>query len=83
MITLIDAVKKYFQEVTGTAIGGLTGYVSSGADKSKLIPDLTEVARGNDLYGDWIYPMIMTLICSLLGLLVTHFGKKGLKKWKL
>lgn len=35
------------------------------------------------IYDDWIKPVLLTVICSVIGLLVSHFGKKILKKWKL
>lgn len=35
------------------------------------------------VYKDWIQPMILSGICALIGLLITHYGKKLLAKWKL
>ena len=58
-------VRKHFEEVAGTIIGGVTGWITQ------------------PVYDDWVKPMILTIVCSLLGLLVSHFGKKLLKKLKL
>jgi len=35
------------------------------------------------VYDDWIRPILVSGACALVGLLITHFGKKLLKKWKL
>lgn len=66
MVLLIfsKTMKKNIDEITGTVIGGVTGWVTQ------------------PLYDDWIKPMLLTVICSIIGLLISHFGKKLLKKWK-
>jgi len=51
-----------FQELLGTTIGGVTGYISSS------------------FYTTWVQPVLLSAVCALVGLLVTHFGKKVLKK---
>lgn len=58
-------MKKNIEEISGTLIGAVTGFVTQ------------------PLYDDWIKPILMTVICSIVGLLVSHFGKKLLEKWKL
>ena len=58
-------MKKNFDEITGTLIGGITGWITQ------------------PLYDDWIQPIMLTIICSILGLLISHFGKKLLKKMGL
>lgn len=34
------------------------------------------------LYDDWIKPIILTIICSLIGLFISHYGKKILNSWE-
>lgn len=58
-------MKRHFQEYLGTAIGGVTGWISQG------------------VYKDWIQPVILSAVCALIGLLVTHYGKKLIAKWRL
>lgn len=55
-------MRKHFQELFGTAIGGITGFISGG------------------IYQDWIQPVLLSAICALVGLIVTHYGKKLIKK---
>lgn len=38
---------------------------------------------GAKLFDDWFRPIIVATLCAVIGLLVNHFGKKLLKKWKL
>lgn len=35
------------------------------------------------VYEDWVRPILLAAVCALVGLLVTHFGKKLLKKLRL
>lgn len=35
------------------------------------------------VYDDWIRPILVSAICAVIGLLITHFGKQILKKLKL
>lgn len=58
-------MRKHFQELFGTVVGGVTGWVTSG------------------IYKDWIQPIILSAVCAVVGLLVTHYGKKILNKWGL
>ena len=37
----------------------------------------------NGFYKDWVQPVIVSAICALIGLIVTHYGKKLLNKWKM
>jgi hypothetical protein len=57
--------KTNFQEVLGTAIGGVTGFITTG------------------FYDTWVQPVLISGLCALFGLLITHYGKKILKYWKL
>lgn len=38
---------------------------------------------GSQLYKDWVQPVLLTIICAVISLLIGHFGKKLLNKWKL
>jgi hypothetical protein len=58
-------MRKHFQELFGTAIGGVTGWLSSG------------------VYHDWIQPVLLSAICALVGLIITHYGKKVIKRFGL
>jgi len=59
----LDSIKQ--SNVLCTAIGGVSGYISTG------------------FFSTWIQPVIISAVCALVGLLVSHFGKKVLKKFKL
>jgi hypothetical protein len=56
-------MRKHFDEIVGSTIGGTTGLVTSG-------------------FYDWVQTIALTIVCSLIGLLVSHFGKRLLKKLK-
>ena len=34
-------------------------------------------------YSTWVQPVLISALCAFVGLLITHFGKKILKKFKL
>lgn len=56
-------MKKNLQDIFGTLIGWVTGFISSG------------------FYETWIQPMVISAVCALIGLIVTHYGRRILNSW--
>lgn len=55
-------MKKNLHEITGVIIGGITPTVSKLIEQS--------------WWTDWARPVILSGICSIIGLLIMHYGKR-------
>ena len=57
-------MRKHFYEFTGLLIGG-------------SVPTVTKLIE-NEWWTDWARPVIVSAICSIVGLLIMHYGKRFL-----
>lgn len=56
-------MKKNVQDIIGSAISGIAGFISS------------------NFYETWVQPMILAAVCALIGLVITHYGRRCLNSF--
>jgi hypothetical protein len=37
---------------------------------------------GTRLWEDWVYPILITIVCALFSLIIGHFGKRAMNSWQ-